>query len=69
MPDTQLNKAEGSITVGKGGAGPSPVQKFTTSGSWTKPVWLDRVEIEITGAGDSGDGLSGAGGFGKCISL
>lgn len=47
------------------GGGPTGVQVFTTSGTWTKPAGVTKVIVEVVGGGGgSGDGFTSMGGGG-----
>ena len=46
----------GATAVGfGGGSGPSSVQTFETSGTWTKPSGVSTIMVEVQGAGGSGN--------------
>lgn len=55
-----------------GGGGPTGIQVFNTSGTWTKPAGVTKVIIKVQGGGGGGGGSvpsesgSGGGGGGYC---
>lgn len=55
-----------------GGGGPTGVQVFNTSGTWTKPAGVTKIIIKVQGGGGGGGGStnseagSGGGGGGYC---
>lgn len=56
-----LDVETGSLTVGGIPAGtPASIQKFTASGTWTKPARAKRVRVRLVGAGGAGGGAAAA---------